>query len=301
MSFTAMDLHSPDTASLLKVYGIGDAEIETLHAWKAHLEGGGFERVVADFYTWLQRQPEYEEFIDNPETERRLRRLQTTHLVSLVSGEFDDRYFSNRTRVGEVHARIGLPLHSYHGAMNHLCLCMLRQLPPDVDPLGATVTLLRVLHLDTALVALAYSRYANDRVAAQSKALLEMSTPVTEIWRGVLLLPIVGIIDSGRAQDIMTGALTKISSSRARVFIMDISGVAVVDTAVANYLIKVTRATRLMGCECIVSGVSPAIAETIVELGIDVGTIVTTGTLMQALVLAFDRVGLSVEQSGRAG
>jgi rsbT co-antagonist protein RsbR len=115
---------------------------------------------------------------------------------------------------------------------------------------------------------------------------------VTQIWQGVLFLPIVGIVDSKRAQEIMNATLTKISQTQSRAFIMDISGVAVVDTAVANYLIKVTKATRLMGCECTISGLSPAIAQTMVELGIDVGKVKTTATMQDALVDAFQRLGL---------
>ena len=117
---------------------------------------------------------------------------------------------------------------------------------------------------------------------------------MTQIWEGVLFLPIVGIVDSKRAQEIMNATLIKISQTRYRAFIMDISGVAVVDTAVANYLIKVTKATRLMGCECTISGLSPAIAQTIVELGIDVGQVMTTATMQDALVNAFQRLGLIV-------
>jgi len=123
---------------------------------------------------------------------------------------------------------------------------------------------------------------------------MEMSTPVTQIWEGVLFLPIVGIVDSKRAQEIMNAALTMISQTQSRTFIMDISGVAVVDTAVANYLIKVTKATRLMGCECTISGLSPAIAQTIVELGIDVGKVTTTATMQDALVNAFQRLNLNL-------
>jgi len=114
------------------------------------------------------------------------------------------------------------------------------------------------------------------------------------------MLPVVGIIDSRRAQDIMAAMLAKIAETRSRVIILDISGVAVVDTAVANHLIKITKATRLMGCECTISGVSPAIAQTIVELGIDVGDVKTTATLQDSLVDAFKRTG-TVLQDARGG
>jgi rsbT co-antagonist protein RsbR len=123
-----------------------------------------------------------------------------------------------------------------------------------------------------------------------------MSTPVATLWDDILMLPIVGLIDSKRANDIMTSALRRISETRAKVFIMDISGVSVIDTAVANHLIQVTRATRLMGCQSLLSGVSPAIAQTMVELGIDVGSVQTKTTLRDALEDAFRNVGVMVQR-----
>ena len=104
-------------------------------------------------------------------------------------------------------------------------------------------------------------------------------------------------MDSSRAHEVMNSVLLKISQSRARVFIMDISGVAVVDTAVANHLIKITQATRLMGCESIISGLSPAVAQTIVELGVEVGSIRTTATLRDALELAFRSAGVTLSRA----
>jgi methyl-accepting chemotaxis protein len=120
-------------------------------------------------------------------------------------------------------------------------------------------------------------------VEKRSLALLEMSTPVTKIWDGVLFAPIVGIVDSKRSVDIMNKALSSIADTRARTLMLDIGGVAVVDTAVANHLLKIAKAAVLMGCKTIISGISPAIATTIAELGIDLGSIQTTSTIESAL------------------
>ena len=122
-----------------------------------------------------------------------------------------------------------------------------------------------------------------DEVQKRSLALLEMSTPVTKIWDGVLFAPIVGIVDSKRAVDIMNKALASIADTRACTLMLDIGGVAVVDTAVANHLIKIAKAAVLMGCKTIISGISPAIAQTIAELGIELGAIQTTSTIEAAL------------------
>jgi rsbT co-antagonist protein RsbR len=118
-----------------------------------------------------------------------------------------------------------------------------------------------------------------------------MSTPITQLWDGILLLPLVGIMSAARAQSIMTSVLKKISETQAKVFILDISGVAVVDTEVANHFIKLSKATRLMGCACTMSGISPAVSQTIVELGIQIEEINTTGTMRDALEKALELTG----------
>ena len=123
----------------------------------------------------------------------------------------------------------------------------------------------------------------SDEVQKRSLAMLEMSTPVTKIWDGVLFAPIVGIIDSKRSVDIMNRALSSISDTRARTLLLDIGGVAVVDTAVANHLIKIAKAAVLMGCKTVISGISPSIAQTIAELGIVLGSIQTKSTIESAL------------------
>ena len=138
----------------------------------------------------------------------------------------------------------------------------------------------------------------SDEVQKRSLAMLEMSTPVTKIWDGVLFAPIVGIIDSKRSVDIMNRALSSISDTRARTLLLDIGGVAVVDTAVANHLIKIAKAAVLMGCKTIISGISPSIAQTITELGIDLGSIQTTSTIESALRESITKPGAGGRTTG---
>lgn len=137
-------------------------------------------------------------------------------------------------------------------------------------------------------------KFASDitaNVTDQQNAIFEMSTPVTKIWDGVLFAPIVGIVDSKRAVDIMNKTLSSIAETQAKTLVLDISGVAMVDTAVANHLIKVTKAATLMGCRAVISGISPAIAQTITELGIDLSSIHTTSTIESALQEFIDAPG----------
>ena len=117
-------------------------------------------------------------------------------------------------------------------------------------------------------------------------ALEEMSTPVMPIWDGILLLPLIGVVDSARTDQVVNKTLERINETRSKVFLLDISGVPAMDTAVANQLLKISKATQLMGCETVISGLSPAIARTMVELGVEVGEVRTTATLQQAFAIA---------------
>lgn len=153
-------------------------------------------------------------------------------------------------------------------------------------------------------VALQQAREAERMREQLDRTLQEMSTPVTPIWDEILLLPLVGVVDSSRTNDVMRKALTRINETRSKVFILDISGVPTVDSAVANQLIKITKATRLMGCETIISGLSPAIAYAMVELGVDVGEVRTTATLHDAFRISLQQIGalaqLGLKNSGDA-
>ena len=118
--------------------------------------------------------------------------------------------------------------------------------------------------------------------------------PVNVIWEGILLIPISGTIDSKRAQVIMETILNKIIETKSKSIIMDVLGVVTVDSAVANHLIKITKATKLLGARCIVSGIVPEIAQIIVALGVDLGEVDTRADIADALELAFEVAGLEV-------
>jgi rsbT co-antagonist protein RsbR len=127
-----------------------------------------------------------------------------------------------------------------------------------------------------------------EAILAQKDLMAEIGTPVLYLWESVLFLPIIGTVDSNRVQVIMENALGKISQYKSRVLIMDILGVPVVDTAVANHILKITKATKLMGCQCIITGISPSVAQTMVQLGIDLGGLITKSTLIDGVTYAFD-------------
>jgi rsbT co-antagonist protein RsbR len=293
--------YDQSAATLLTLYRVDDGDIERIRGVSGSLIPQ-VEKMLEKFYDWLEGQPEYEHFFSDPKTLDRVIRLQRDYWKTFLAAEIDDVYIEGRRRVGEAHARISLPLTTYFAAMN-----MFLELFDDAISKTETETaeqrminqsIAKMIHLDTAIVVETYNQLIEDTLTSQAKSLMEMSTPVTQIWNGILLLPIVGIIDSKRAREIMNATLDKISETQARIFILDISGVGVVDTAVANHMIKITKATRLMGCECTISGVSPSIAQTMVDLGIDVGRIKTTSTMKDALEDAFRKVGMEIKDAG---
>ena len=136
-------------------------------------------------------------------------------------------------------------------------------------------------------------------IVKQQQELLELLTPVIEIWHGVVVLPLIGTLDSARTQIVMENLLSALVKRGAAVAILDISGVPTVDTAVAQHLLKTISAARLMGAECIISGIRPSIAQTIVHLGIDLTSVNTKANLSAALQQAFDLLKLQVLAKGQ--
>ena len=140
----------------------------------------------------------------------------------------------------------------------------------------------------------AYLAAREEVILRQGQDLLELSTPVVKLWDGVLALPLIGTLDSARTQVVMESLLQKIVETGADVAIIDITGVPTVDTLVAQHLLKTVTAARLMGAECIISGIRPQIAQTIVHLGVDLGDITTKSSLADAFKIAIKRAGLTV-------
>jgi rsbT co-antagonist protein RsbR len=163
----------------------------------------------------------------------------------------------------------------------------------SADVWSATEILDRLALLTTEV----YMKTREELIARQSQDMLELSTPVVKLWEGVLALPMIGTLDSSRTQVVMESLLQRIVETGADVAILDITGVPTVDTLTAQHLIKTVTAARLMGAECIISGIRPQIAQTIVHLGVDLGDIVTKATLADAFKLALSRTGTMLVKS----
>lgn len=140
----------------------------------------------------------------------------------------------------------------------------------------------------------AYLKSREALISRQQQEMLELSTPVVELWQGILAVPLIGTLDSSRTQVVMQNLLDAIVAKRSGIAIIDITGVPTVDTLVAQHLLKTVAAARLMGAECIISGIRPQIAQTIIHLGVDLGNVITKATLADAFYIALRKLSLAV-------
>lgn len=169
------------------------------------------------------------------------------------------------------------------------------------DPAALYEESLKVSRVMDSLSIVTFETFIKGReevILRQTDEITEISTPVIRVWDGILALPIIGTLDSARTQVVMENLLQEIVETGSSIAILDISGVPAVDSLVAQHLIKTVSATRLMGAECIISGIRPEIAQTVVHLGIDLSSIITKASLASALAYAFKVMRLEVKKTG---
>lgn len=244
-------------------------------------------RVVYDaLYDWMRTSKQYAAFY-NEELIKAIEEGEEIFWTDIASWHFTDAYVDTQRYYGEHFMAMGLPLDPYIGILT----CFHEQIFQALERKGLAsfrfmTAFKKFGQIAIAIITDVYNQKMVRTLQEQNNSLRELSTPIAQIWEGVLLLPLVGFIDSKRAQDIMQNMLAEVGKTQPKFFILDISGVAILDTAVANHLIKMSKAARLMGCECVISGISGPIAQTIVELGLKIGEIQTTSSMRDALRLA---------------
>ncbi|HEX8605689.1 MAG TPA: STAS domain-containing protein [Pseudoduganella sp.] len=178
---------------------------------------------------------------------------------------------------------------------------LLRKQLPDAETLTTALVEISALFDRMGLYTIEeYQRSRESVIMRQQQELLELSTPVVQLWKDVLALPLIGTLDSARTQVVMENLLQKIIETGASIAIIDITGVPTVDTLVAQHLLKTVAAARLMGADCIISGIRPQIAQTIVHLGVNLEDVVTKATLADAFLVALKRVGATVVRAETA-
>jgi rsbT co-antagonist protein RsbR len=259
---------------------------------------------------WIKDRLESGEFREELIPKKELRR-QSQQIVDMLArsikdsdnGEFESpAYDELRVFLNEIsHARAVkgyTPLENatYILSLRNTLLPLLaEELEGDSDALVSEMQYFTTLLDKMGLVMVEnYIRSREEIIRQQREDMMELSTPVIKVWDKILTLPIIGTLDSRRAQLMMEALLQKIVESSSTIAILDITGVKTMDTLVANHLIKTVTASRLMGARCILTGVSPAIAQTMVQLGIDLTQITTRAQMADGIKLAFEMIGRTV-------
>jgi rsbT co-antagonist protein RsbR len=198
----------------------------------------------------------------------------------------------NRARQGATSSETAIFVFSLKQALFPFLRSELEKQPEQLASATWSITgLLEQLGLYTVQV----FQESRDRIIArQQQELLELSTPVVKLWQNILALPLIGTLDSARTQVVMENLLQKIIETGAAIAIIDITGVPTVDTLVAQHLLKTIAAARLMGADCIISGIRPQIAQTIVHLGVNLEDVITKATLADAFLIALERTGAKI-------
>ncbi len=227
--------------------------------------------------------------------------ISETNLKDMDSRDFDPVYevlseiSISRARLGFSPSETGHYIYSLKKALIQI---VRDELSADLNE--AIDALLKINALVDNLAVVSFETFIKGReeiILRQTDEINEISTPVIRVWDGILALPIIGTLDSSRTQTVMENLLQEIVTSGSTIAILDISGVPAVDSMVAQHLIKTVSATRLMGAECIISGIRPEIAQTVVHLGIDLSNIVTKSSLANALKHAFALLKLEVKKN----
>ena len=264
--------------------------VRQLAEWSDELAGP----IIDSFYDHILGFETARGFFHDPEAITRIKAAQRLYFQGLTAGRCDADYFAERYRVGEIHERIGLGPDMYIGAfdfyLGELGKLLLDRLASD--PKGAFelyLSLQKLAHLDMALALETYILAREQTIQAQQKNLSELPTPVLKLRDGLLLIPVVGSLDSHRARQLTIQLLEAIKQVRAQVVVLDITGVAAVDTGVANHLSQTMSAARLMGATSIVTGISPSVAQALVKIGVG-GDLLNTAADLESGIVQAERI-----------
>lgn len=251
------------------------------------------DEIVENLYAHLLKFEDTRLYLDDPEMLKRLKQAQKKYLLDLTSGSYGKDYYDYRIKVGATHHRLGIPPRLYMGAYAY-CFQLLipkifQSLGNDPEKANATFSAMyKMINLDQELAMASYIHAVEDVIRKQTEEILEISTPVIQIWEGVVATPIIGTLDSFRAQQFMEHLLEKIVETKSPIALIDITGVPQIDTATAQHLIDTICAVKLLGSKVIITGIRPAIAQTLVHLGIDLQGILTKSSMAAGLKVALD-------------
>jgi rsbT co-antagonist protein RsbR len=293
-----MGINEANVERRKKIVGLEPADLPRIAAIK-DIVIEGTDGHLAAFFDHLATLDEARPLMASRALLEKARQLKREHLVAMVQGDYGSKYVEQRLELGILYAKAGLEMRVFLGAFH----MQLKQIGAtvmkhsDKNPIEAFenfMALKKVAFFDIGLIVdiLAFER---ERVIRQQQeAIRELSTPVLQIRERLLLLPIIGVIDTQRARLITESLLLSIRANRAKVAVMDVTGVATIDSKVANHLLQTVAAARLMGALVIVTGLTSEVAQSLVTLGIELSTLNTVGDLQGGLEEAERLLGYRV-------
>jgi rsbT co-antagonist protein RsbR len=282
----------------LEFVNLGPDDRERIMAVKSAVTDHLDEHVGA-FFAHLDKFDEARGLTARRELIEEARRLKREHLVAMVSGVYGHDYIEQRFRLGQLYSRAALEVSIFMGAFHNLMASVGRRVMAQFpkDPLTGFehfTSLKKIAFFDIAIIVDAMMADREQTIRQQEDAIRELSTPTLQVRDQLLILPIIGLLDTQRAKQLTDNLLHAIRAHRARVVVMDITGVATVDSKVANHLIQTVEAAALMGAAVILTGVSAEVAQSLVTLGVDLGRITTLGDLQGGLEEAERILGYQV-------
>jgi rsbT co-antagonist protein RsbR len=292
-----LKLDDNELANRLAFFELTPEDLRRLAALRPFAESRTDE-IIDAFYDLLLKHPETRKFFPDETTVRRVKKSQRDYFMGLFGGQIDRSYVEHRVRVGSAHERIGMAPKWYLGAYRrYMSLLHERLLAHFEDPkeaFEAFESAQKLVYFDMSIAIDTYVAANLDALKRHQAAIRELSTPVIRVHDRILLMPLVGTIDSQRAHQIMEAVLLKVTEDQAKVLILDIAGVPVVDTKVADHLLKTTAAVKLVGARTILTGISAQVARTIVQLGVDISAMDTQSRLSEGIELALSILGKAI-------
>lgn len=306
------------SATLTESMGITDAEIERRKRWLSFTEADEkrlqalnqiaedyADPVIEDLYRHFLAFDETRSFFSDRRTLDRVKALQKAYFLRLTRGNYGRQYVEERLNVGAVHERIGLDVKWYLGAYSYYMRSIAERIfqafrDSPGEALLHYLSLKKLVFMDIGFAIDTYIFQRERTIGLQQEAILELSTPVMQVREGLLILPIIGAIDSYRARQLTEALLKAIRANRAKVVVIDVTGVPSIDSKVANHLVQTVESSRLMGASVIVTGLSPEIAQTLVTIGVDLSKMNTVGDLQGGIEVAERLLGYRVVRTDEA-
>lgn len=279
-----------------RLVGLAQADLDLIKLAKPAIDAN-LDALADSFFEFMRPMPEAQPLLGRPELFAEARRMKREHLQAMAAGEYGVSYATQRAKLGNLYAQVLLDPRLFLGAFHHLMRGAGQQIMRALQPaqgFDAFMAFKKVGFLDIGIIVDVLIAQRERLILQQQDSIRELSTPVLQIRDRMLLLPIIGVIDTHRARMITEGLLNAVRYNRAKVVVMDITGVATVDSRVANHILQTVAAARLMGAAVIVTGITADVAQSLVALGIDLGELSTVGDLQGGLEEAERMLGLRV-------